>query len=56
MAYSGVQGPSFSCSEESFRKACTYDPDENDIFVVTQMRCGTTWMQQVVFQILTKGQ
>ena len=55
IVYDGVYGPSFSCSRESFRKASAYSPTEKDIFVVTQMRSGTTWMQQVVFQVLTRG-
>ncbi len=53
--YKGVYGPSYSCSQESFQKASEYKPTEKDIFVVTQMRCGTTWMQQIIYQILTKG-
>ncbi len=55
VVYGDVYGPSFSCSEESFREGCEYQPDGKDVFVVTQMRCGTTWMQQIVFQVLTKG-
>lgn len=55
MTYQGVRGPSFSCTPESFEQAAAYRPSLNDIFVVTQMKCGTTWMQQVVFQILTQG-
>ncbi len=53
--YKDVYGPSFSCSQKSFQKAADYQPSERDIFVVTQMRCGTTWMLQLIFQILTKG-
>ena len=54
--FQDVQGPSFSCTQESFEQAAAYQPSLNDIFIVTQMKCGTTWMQQVVFQILTRGQ
>lgn len=53
--YKGIYGPSYSCSQESFQKASEYQPTEKDIFVVTQMRCGTTWMQQIIYQILTRG-
>lgn len=53
--YKDVYGPSFSCSQESFQKAADYQPSARDIFVVAQMRCGTTWMLQLIFQILTKG-
>ena len=56
MTYQEVRGPSFSCTPESFEKAAAYQPSLNDIFIVTQMKCGTTWMQQMVFQILTRGQ
>jgi hypothetical protein len=30
-------------------------PGEGDVFVASQMRCGTTWMQQIVYEILTGG-
>ena len=56
ITYDRVQGPSFSCTRESFKQAAAYQGSSNDIFIVTQMKCGTTWMQQVVFQILTRGQ
>ncbi len=51
----GVTGPHYSCTAESFRAAAAYRPTAQDIFVATQMKCGTTWMQQVVYEILTRG-
>ncbi len=54
--YNGVTGPSYSCTEDSFRFAATYQPTKDDIFVATQMKCGTTWMQQIVYEILCRGQ
>jgi len=54
--YRGVAGPGGSCSEESFARAAEYAPRPEDVFVVTQMKCGTTWMQHVVYQVLTRGQ
>ena len=51
----GVSGPSGSCSVDSFRQASTYTPAANDVFVVTQMKCGTTWMQHVVYEVLNRG-
>ena len=54
--YKGVSAPAGSCSVESFQRAEGYQPRPEDIFVVTQMKCGTTWMQQVVFEILHRGQ
>ncbi len=54
-SYQGVAGPRGTCSPESFRKAAEYQPQPCDIFVATQMKCGTTWMQHVVYQVLTRG-
>jgi sulfotransferase family protein len=54
--YEGVCGPTKVSSPEVFERAKTYQPRPEDVFVVTQMRCGTTWMQQVVYQIVTRGQ
>lgn len=53
--YRGVPGPNGSCSPETFRRAENYRPDSADVFVVTQLRCGTTWMQQLVYQVLVRG-
>jgi hypothetical protein len=54
--YKGISGPPWSCSVESFQRAETYQPSPEDVFVVTQMKCGTTWMQHVVYEILERGQ
>lgn len=51
----GIAGPAGSCSAESFARADSYQPTPQDIFVVTQMKCGTTWMQHVVYEILLRG-
>jgi hypothetical protein len=53
--YKGVHGPMKTSSPEVFETAHAYTPQPEDIFVATQMRCGTTWMQQVVYQIVTRG-
>ncbi len=53
--YRGVTGPRYSSTVESFQTAAEYRPTETDIFVATQMKCGTTWMQQIVYEILHKG-
>ena len=53
--YGGVAGPKGTCSEESFGRADGYDPRPEDVFVVTQMKCGTTWMQHVVYEVLNRG-
>jgi hypothetical protein len=53
--YEGVAGPAGACSAESFRRAAAYEPRPEDVFVVTQMRSGTTWMQHLVYQVVTRG-
>ena len=53
--HDGVSAPTGSCSTESFANAERYTPRADDIFVVTQMKCGTTWMQHVVYEVLQRG-
>jgi hypothetical protein len=53
--YEGVSGPTKVSSPEVFARARSYEPRREDVFVVTQMRCGTTWMQQLVYEIVTRG-
>lgn len=53
--YGGVSGPPRVSSAGTFARARDYQPQPADVFVATQMRCGTTWMQQVVHQVLTRG-
>jgi hypothetical protein len=53
--HKGVAGPHGSCSPESFARAESYRPRPQDVFVVTQMKCGTTWMQHVVYEVLHRG-
>jgi hypothetical protein len=53
--FEGVSGPMKASSPEIFARAKQYRPGPEDVFVATQMRCGTTWMQQVVYQIVTHG-
>lgn len=46
---------------ENFRTAegeaygLAYRPDPTDIFVMTPAKCGTTWMQQIVHGLRTRG-
>lgn len=51
--YEGVCGPPTISSPAAFARAASYQPGDNDVFVVTQMRSGTTWMLQLVYQIVT---
>ncbi len=53
--YQGVSGPLMMMSKKSFARTKQYSPQPEDIFIATQMKCGTTWMQQIVFEILCKG-
>jgi len=53
--FEGVTGPVQVSSPEVFAKAKRYQPGREDVFVATQMRCGTTWMQEIVHQIVTRG-
>ncbi|HEY2384335.1 MAG TPA: sulfotransferase domain-containing protein [Terriglobia bacterium] len=55
IVYKGISAPTGSCSLETFAKAEAYLPRPEDVFVVTQMRCGTTWMQHIVYQVLYRG-
>lgn len=53
--YEDVAGPKGTCDEESFARAHAYEAAPEDVFVVTQMKCGTTWMQHVVYEVLNRG-
>lgn len=51
----GVSFPSGSCDAGSLERATAYQARPDDIFVATQMKCGTTWMEHVVYQVLCRG-
>lgn len=53
--FRGVPGPRGSCSPGSFARGADYQPRAGDVFVVTQMKSGTTWMQHLVYQIALRG-
>jgi hypothetical protein len=53
--FEGVCGPPKVSSPEVFKRAKSYQPQPVDVFVATQMRCGTTWMQQIVYEIVQRG-
>src|SRR5690606_39049559 len=50
-----VAAPRGTCTPESFARAIAYAPRPEDVFVVTQMKCGTTWMQHLVYEVLMRG-
>jgi hypothetical protein len=54
--YERVYGPPKVSSPEVFERAKNYRPRPEDVFVATQMRCGTTWMQQIVYEIVNGGE
>jgi Sulfotransferase domain len=54
--FEGVCGPPKVSSPEVFERAKNYQPRLEDVFIATQMRCGTTWMQQLVYEIVNRGQ
>lgn len=54
-SHRGLAGPRGTCDEESFARGMAYGPRPEDVFVVTQMKSGTTWMQHLVYQVLTRG-
>lgn len=55
VCHDGMAAPKGSCTPRSLASASRYTPAAEDVFVVTQMRCGTTWMQQIIYEILTRG-
>jgi hypothetical protein len=52
----GIAGPKGTCTPESFERGIAYQAQPGDIFVATQMKCGTTWMQHIVYEVLLRGQ
>lgn len=54
-AAGGVHLPSNVSNRNSFERAVAYAPQPNDVFVITQMKCGTTWMQQLVYEVHAHG-
>src|SRR6188474_319825 len=40
---------------EGWQRGLDYKPDPTDVFIVTPPKCGTTWMQQIVHGLRTRG-
>ncbi|XP_064486818.1 sulfotransferase 1C2-like isoform X2 [Ornithodoros turicata] len=46
---------SLGFSEEVVRSALAYKPRQDDVFIVSYPKCGTTWMQHIVYYIFNEG-
>jgi hypothetical protein len=55
IGHGDLTGPKGSCSADSFARAMAYAPRAEDVFIVTQMKCGTTWMQHIVYEVVMRG-
>lgn len=55
LTVSGLNFPKSACSRRSVETALAFEPDSGDVIVATQMKCGTTWMQQIVYEVLSRG-
>jgi len=42
-------------TDESWQRGLDYKPASTDVFIVTPPKCGTTWMQQIVHGLRTRG-
>lgn len=45
----------YFASEEGWKKGLAYQPEQTDVYIVTPPKCGTTWMQQIVHGLRTRG-
>ena len=45
----------YFATPEGWQRGLDYKPDPTDIFIVTPPKCGTTWMQQIVHGLRTRG-
>lgn len=56
VVHDDINLPKGMCNPESIKAAADYVPSSSDLFVVSQMKCGTTWMQQICHQVLNRGE
>src|SRR5438128_2990065 len=42
-------------SEESLRRGISFRPRPMDVLIATYPKCGTTWLQQIVHGLRTRG-
>lgn len=43
-------------SPDALRSTFKYQPRDDDVFIVTYPKCGTTWVQHIVMSIFKKGE
>ena len=43
------------CKPECVDFALNYRPRDDDLFVVSYPKCGTTWTQQIIYLVLNHG-
>ena len=48
----GLQG---FATEDGIRRGLDYSPDATDVFISPYAKCGTTWMQQIVHGLRSRG-
>lgn len=41
--------------EKAVRSALSYEPQPDDVFIVSYPKCGTTWMQYIAYSIFNDG-
>jgi Ca2+-binding EF-hand superfamily protein len=49
------EGRSRLMTKEGMQKALSFIPRSNDVIVATPMKCGTTWIQQIMHQLRSGG-
>lgn len=45
----------YFATPEGWQHGLDYQPEPTDVFIVTPPKCGTTWMQQIVHGLRTRG-
>ena len=50
-----MQRLSVLTTEEGVSRGLSFKPRSDDVFVVTPPKCGTTWMQQILYQLRSGG-
>lgn len=53
--YQQLNFPTASCNQQTLQHALHYQPQACDIVIATAMKSGTTWLQQIVFELLHQG-